>query len=132
MCNKAVTSPTAQLFTCSPTVAQICQNGGRCVFDDRAVYCQCEPTFSGTFCTQRVNFCSTNPCRNGGVCNQNQNDFNGSCTCRQGFTGDLCDVSLTCNPNPCKNNQQCLTIDNLPVCLCSQNFTGPTCDIRLA
>ena len=47
----------------------------------------CESGFSGANCAN-IDDCATNPCANGGTCNDGVNGF--TCTCVNGFTGATC------------------------------------------
>jgi hypothetical protein len=69
-------------------------------------------------------FCSSSssPCKNGGSCE------NGRCLCANNFTGPYCEISLTCDPNPCHNSSPCLEIDGVARCFCAKNFEPPFCD----
>ena len=42
--------------------------------------------------------CAPNPCSNGGTCVANGGSL--KCSCRLGFTGDLCQICDACVPNP--------------------------------
>ncbi|XP_071489278.1 uncharacterized protein [Diadema antillarum] len=61
-------------------------------------------------------------CMNGGQC------VLGVCTCPEGFSGDICQVSealpLQCEPE-CMNGGQCV----LGVCTCPEGFSGDICQI---
>ena len=39
--------------------------------------------------TENINECASNPCQNGGMCNDGLNGF--TCVCSGGFRGDYCE-----------------------------------------
>ena len=55
------------------------------------------------------------------------NSFNGTCTCPPNYSGNFCEVGLTCNPSPCQNNNPCVVLNGLPYCLCAQGYSQPYC-----
>lgn len=75
--------------------------------------------------------CINNPCRNGGICNEDARG-NFSCTCKPGFTGPFCESQLgvrLCEQNPCRNDGVCLAItDNEYKCECLPGWTGKNCE----
>ena len=63
-------------------------NGGDCqtvgVSVD-AYQCRCPVAFTGVNCETQIDYCASDPCHNGGWCN---NTLSGPvCDCLQGFTG---------------------------------------------
>ncbi|XP_078582053.1 cubilin-like isoform X2 [Branchiostoma floridae x Branchiostoma japonicum] len=57
--------------------------------------CNCDPGFTGTNCDQNIDECASNPCQNGGTCNDGVNGY--SCTCTSSFTGPNCEqAQQTC------------------------------------
>ncbi|MGH0173496.1 UNVERIFIED_CONTAM: hypothetical protein FKN15_065582 [Acipenser sinensis] len=69
-----------------------CHNGATCSNTGQGSYtCTCSPGFSGTNCEVETNECDSNPCKNGGSCNDLENDY--TCTCPQGFYGKNCKIS---------------------------------------
>lgn len=122
------TTTTANPFSTRCTFTNPCQNGGTCNYNPTnfQIKCSCLPNYSGTLCETQIPFCTNNPCKNGGTCVSGTGNT-GSCTCATGFSGTFCDVGLTCSPNPCQNNQQCLQLSTGPICLCSTGLTPPFC-----
>ena len=53
--------------------------------------CNCNAGWQGTNCDQNVNECASNPCQNGGTCNDGLNGF--TCTCTDQWTGPLCQTA---------------------------------------
>ena len=72
--------------------------------DDPATYnCTCSTGISGSDC--EITPCTTNPCKNGGVCDFDSSG-NFSCSCLEGYFGNTCE-GFVCDPNPCENNGTC-------------------------
>ena len=68
-----------------------CQNGGLCnrtASNDPKSICVCKRGYSGTQCENETNNCLSNPCHNGGRCQNLFNNF--TCYCRIGYTGRMC------------------------------------------
>ena len=51
--------------------------------------CHCAGGFTGTNCETEVDECDSDPCLNGGRCQDGVNGF--MCDCPDGFVGDVCD-----------------------------------------
>lgn len=78
--------------------------------------------------------CQNTPCRNGGTCSEDsRGDF--SCSCKPGFTGNLCESQLgvrLCEQNPCRNDGVCLAlIDSEYRCECQPGWTGKNCETNI-
>ena len=54
------------------------------------VVCVCDGGYTGEFCATDVDYCDSNPCENGGTCQEQQEGFN--CVCDAAWTGDTCGV----------------------------------------
>ncbi|KAK2824054.1 hypothetical protein Q5P01_021229 [Channa striata] len=78
----------------------ICRRGlcgrGECVLTSSPPFyqCKCKEPFQPPDC-KTVSVCEPNPCRNGGKCIRDNNDFD--CQCPQGYRGRFCNVG----PNDC-------------------------------
>ncbi|XP_043918810.1 delta-like protein C isoform X2 [Protopterus annectens] len=109
-----------------------CMNEAACTNTGQGSYtCTCRPGFSGTKCEIEINECDSNPCRNGGSCNDQENDY--SCTCPQGFYGKNCEISaMTCADGPCFNSGTCVEKSTGGYsCLCPANYHGSNCEKKI-
>lgn len=114
---------------CPLDVPNPCQNNGSCLFKEitNTIFCKCPPSYKGPFCNLRSEFCLNSPCQNGGTCTQ-VDEYDGVCTCPPRYTGKTCEVSMTCDTNPCKNNQPCLVVNGVARCFCGSKYKLPYCD----
>ncbi len=115
-----------QVDLCEPSP---CVNG-QCVdrfFDHR---CLCWAGWTGAACDVQINECDSNPCVNGGKCEDLENDYR--CTCPVGLTGKNCQHSVDyCAAEPCKNGGSCTnSVENF-VCQCRPGFLGLQCEIDI-
>ncbi|KAA0701936.1 Delta-like protein C [Triplophysa tibetana] len=109
-----------------------CRNEATCTNTGQGSYtCTCKPGFSGTNCEIETNECDSNPCKNGGSCNDLVNDY--SCTCPQGFYGKNCEISaMTCSDKPCFNGGTCLEKETGGYsCLCPPSYMGSNCEKKI-
>lgn len=115
--------------SCPSSIPSPCQNKGLCLYskETNKISCSCPPTYTGAFCEQRVPFCADSPCKNGGTCNQ-IDLYNGKCTCPSNYGGFRCDITLSCDPNPCLNNQPCLVVGGVARCFCAAKYKQPYCE----
>uniref|UniRef100_A0A670ZAV2 Slit guidance ligand 2 n=1 Tax=Pseudonaja textilis TaxID=8673 RepID=A0A670ZAV2_PSETE len=78
--------------------------------------------------------CLSNPCKNGGSCNNDPVDFY-SCSCPYGFKGRDCEVPIHgCISSPCKEGGTChLKEDekNGFWCACADGFEGENCEVNI-
>ncbi len=86
----ASVTATAEKLPCPSIVPNPCLNKGTCMYLGHEITCNCANTFAGTFCTERVDFCSSQPCHNGGTC-QNVGQYDGKCQCLPGYSGRFCE-----------------------------------------
>ena len=79
-----------------------------------------------------VDECASNPCYNGGVCEDQPQGY--KCECAPGYSGLQCIEELSsCDSNPCPDRAMC---KNEPgpgefTCLCRSGYTGESCDVTV-
>ncbi|XP_033116052.1 delta and Notch-like epidermal growth factor-related receptor [Anneissia japonica] len=95
-------APPIQISPDNYSNKKSCQNGGTMTKGSgSSTNCQCPEGYIGKYCQNKVNPCSSNPCRNGGKCmvgKKEKGNGKGSgndkhifkCTCAQGYTGVTC------------------------------------------
>ncbi|NP_001079551.1 putative ortholog of delta-like protein C precursor (SwissPro) L homeolog precursor [Xenopus laevis] len=112
---------------------QPCRNGASCINTGQGSYsCSCRAGFTGTNCEIDINECASNPCKNGGSCNDLENDY--ECVCPRGFYGKNCDISaMTCEDGPCFNGGTCIEKSSGVgyVCRCPFNYHGSNCEKKI-
>uniref|UniRef100_A0A2K6R3I6 Protein crumbs homolog 1 n=1 Tax=Rhinopithecus roxellana TaxID=61622 RepID=A0A2K6R3I6_RHIRO len=100
--------------------------------------CICQPGFTGIHCEEDVNECSSNPCQNGGTCENLPGNY--TCHCpfdnlsRTFYGGrDCSDILLGCTHQQCLNNGICIPHfqdgQHGFSCLCPSGYTGSLCEI---
>ncbi|KAK6979870.1 neurogenic locus Notch protein [Biomphalaria glabrata] len=113
---------------CLPTnncSTNICRNG-KCIQDTKSYKpsCQCFGGFFGEFCDKEK--CSSNPCQNGGTCQNFKNNY--TCHCAVGYSGPLCETVIDhCASKPCIHGQ-CFNSHDRYDCKCDTNYTGDNCE----
>uniref|UniRef100_A0A3B4AQ58 Sushi, nidogen and EGF-like domain-containing protein 1 n=1 Tax=Periophthalmus magnuspinnatus TaxID=409849 RepID=A0A3B4AQ58_9GOBI len=111
-----------------------CLNGGQCIDDcitgNPSFTCSCLAGFTGRRCQIDVNECASNPCQNGGTCEDLINSF--VCQCLPGYTGIHCETDIDeCKEKPCFNNAQCVQGVGSFTCMCEPGYTGLLCEIDI-
>lgn len=109
-----------------------CMNDATCSNTGQGSYtCTCKPGFSGTDCEIETNECDSNPCKNGGSCNDLVNGY--SCSCPQGFYGKNCEISaMTCADGPCFNGGTCMPKGTGGyTCQCRAGYMGSNCEKKI-
>ncbi|KAK5903263.1 hypothetical protein CgunFtcFv8_007059 [Champsocephalus gunnari] len=136
------TAPCQVIDSCTVAVAtndsagvrhissNVCGPRGRCISQPAGNFsCFCDPGFSGIYCHENINDCTSNPCGNGGTCVDGVKSF--QCVCPDGWEGRLCDLNVNeCRHNPCKNGGRCVDLVNDFYCECADNWKGKTCHSR--
>ena len=88
--------------------------------------------FVGQRCEERINECRSNPCLNGGTCQQVLNGLGFNCFCPFGFTGATCNIRINfCADNSCKNGASCVERSDGFACQCLAGYTGFDCSIQI-
>ncbi|NWY26392.1 CRUM1 protein, partial [Pheucticus melanocephalus] len=78
-----------------------------------------------TGCLQ-VDFCSSDPCMHGGICEDFYTSYR--CVCPDGWTGTYCEVNIDeCSSNPCIHGNCSDGIASYE-CSCEPGYTGETCE----
>ncbi|XP_014328981.2 protein crumbs homolog 2-like [Xiphophorus maculatus] len=131
---------------------QPCQNGGQCFersdpshweldwelrFSDAAGYiCQCQGGFAGENCSINIDECESEPCQNGGACEDKVNGY--VCVCPIGFLGELCELNIDeCESQPCQNGGWCEDGRGSYTCHCPEAepgdlpWGGDHCEVKL-
>ncbi|KAJ0065223.1 hypothetical protein NL108_006584, partial [Boleophthalmus pectinirostris] len=111
-----------------------CLNGGQCIDDcitgNPSFTCSCLAGFTGRRCQIDVNECASNPCQNGGTCEDQINSF--VCQCLPGYTGVRCETDIDeCKDKPCFNSAQCVQGVGNFTCVCEPGYTGLLCEIDI-
>ncbi|XP_013389181.1 fibropellin-3 [Lingula anatina] len=76
-----------------------------------------------------VSGCNSNPCQNGGLCQET--DENYVCICPPKQQGEYCEkhVLLNCDYVTCPNGGTCVETAESFKCVCPPGYTGPYCDM---
>lgn len=108
-----------------PCASSPCLFGGKCRPITSGNYsCECPPRMTGKRC-DFGRFCSPNPCRNGGVCEEGDNGP--LCMCR-GYKGLTCEEDVNeCENQPCGSGATCINEAGSFRCVCPPDLTGASC-----
>lgn len=108
-----------------PCASSPCLFGGKCQNESYGNYtCECPSRMSGKRC-DFGRFCSPNPCRNGGVCEEGDNGP--LCMCR-GYMGPTCEIDVDeCEKQPCGSGATCINEAGSFRCICPPDLTGVSC-----
>ena len=112
------------------TLLSPCLNEGMCVNTNGGYLCVCEAGYTGDVCDIDIDDCISDPCMNGGTCQDGPNRFTCDCNSTK-YTGPTCSIPLnqTCEAKGCHFGGLCEFDDLLrkPVCTCNKGFTGELC-----
>ncbi|XP_029722333.2 cubilin homolog isoform X1 [Aedes albopictus] len=111
----------------------LCHPLARCMdYSGGVVSCICPPGYQGsgygsTGCIRMpMNPCTFNPCKNGGTCISNGNNY--TCTCPPGTAQPNCARLISpCAINPCMHGGTCTPFIDRYVCTCPSGYTGMRC-----
>ncbi|VEN38816.1 unnamed protein product, partial [Callosobruchus maculatus] len=123
-CHGRFKGPSCELDT-DPCASAPCLYGGKCsVISSGDYVCECMLRLSGKRC-EYGRYCSPNPCKHGGVCEEG--DDGPLCKCRA-YTGEFCEFDLNeCESSPCQNGGTCINEIGSFHCICPSNVTGVYC-----
>ncbi|KAH8854771.1 Neurogenic locus Notch protein [Schistosoma japonicum] len=126
----------------NPCELNPCQNGAQCVniqnwsrklsinkFDTLVDYfCVCLKGWTGQNCTDDIDDCVMQPCRNGGICEDKPN-MRFYCHCPIEFVGQTCEYRNPCQFSPCLNGGACYSDPfGQFTCICPQWYSGVRCE----
>ncbi|KAL9905398.1 fat-like cadherin-related tumor suppressor homolog isoform X2 [Glossina fuscipes] len=108
-----------------PCASSPCLYAGRCEYLNPSNYsCSCPLHLSGKRC-EYGQFCTPNPCKNGGICEEG--DGIPHCMCR-GYTGPTCEIDVDeCENQPCGSGATCINEAGSFRCICPSYLTGASC-----
>ncbi|CAF1058555.1 unnamed protein product, partial [Brachionus calyciflorus] len=117
---------------------QNCSNNGKCKIINNSKYvCECNKNYVGSACQYKTLPCSSNPCLNNGLCEDNLSENNFKCQCLKGkneseiYYGQYCEFKRNvCQNETCSNNGYCFDNDNTAKCKCFSMFSGEKCETK--
>ncbi|XP_022256650.1 fibropellin-3-like, partial [Limulus polyphemus] len=90
-------------------------------------------TSLGETSSTSYDYCASDPCKNGGTCEENENDF--YCECPPHFVGKTCATKIdVCKNNPCFNGGTCEIVEDGPhpfICVCTEEYSGRFCNLTI-
>ncbi|CAF3912434.1 unnamed protein product [Adineta steineri] len=115
-----------------------CMGGGTCYDLVNAYACFCPDRIFRPQCNTSSSLSSSNEClcRNGGKCYTNSVGSQ-LCQCVNGFTGPLCEISITARPKSgqsscsqlsCQNGGKCQEQGSNMICMCKPGYSGQRCE----
>ncbi|CAF0982934.1 unnamed protein product [Brachionus calyciflorus] len=109
-----------------------CSGNGICkATHDLKFYCDCFDNYVGLSCQIDIRPCSSNPCRNNGICLNDLENKTYFCDCFNDiFYGRNCELKKDiCENETCSNNGVCYDYQNEPKCKCFALYNGTKCQL---
>lgn len=92
--------------------------------------CECPRGYYDARCLSDVDECASNPCINGGRCEDGVNQF--ICICPPGYGGKRCEQDIDeCGSNPCQHGGICRDGLNSYTCTCMPGYRGTNCETNI-
>jgi len=111
-----------------------CGAEGRCYSDDGVMAkCRCVPGTTGEYCDADIRECQSNPCQNGGRCDDSKQKNHYECECGIAFLGYNCEQARPrpCDSDPCINGGTCQELPGWEhQCSCREFFQGDSCEVE--
>uniref|UniRef100_A0AAQ5ZD77 Delta-like protein n=1 Tax=Amphiprion ocellaris TaxID=80972 RepID=A0AAQ5ZD77_AMPOC len=129
--------------------SNVCGPHGQCRSHSGGQFsCECEEGFTGTYCHENIDDCSSSPCQNRGVCRDLVSDY--YCECSNGWKGKTCHSSKfyifsrsnilfrvilwipgesQCDEATCNNGGTCYDEGDTFKCVCVAGWEGSSCSI---
>ncbi|XP_062952594.1 neurogenic locus notch homolog protein 4 isoform X3 [Cynocephalus volans] len=131
-CPPGFTGKRCQAQLEDPCPPSFCSKRGHCQIQASGLpQCSCLPGWTGEQC-QLQDFCSANPCINGGVCLATYPQI--QCHCPLGFEGHTCEHDVNecfLDPGPCPKGTSCHNTLGSFQCLCPAGREGPHCELHV-
>ncbi len=115
------------------TEAEIPCRHGTCV-NTTTPMCECEPFYFGPQCDERTEYCTPDPCENGGTCINCPEESTYECSCPHTHEGENCETKILdpCEETSCLSNQTCERINNFRFrCTCPEGYEGDSCEKKI-
>lgn len=106
--------------------ARLISEEGNQSAEPKSLHPCCTPLHNADLHELHVHIHEGNPCKNGGIMTMGKNNVF-QCLCPPKFGGPLCEDTLFCYYNPCKNGGTCEEVGLGFKCTCAERFTGKTC-----
>nr|XP_054759199.1 protein jagged-1b-like [Lytechinus pictus] len=109
--------------------SNVCGPHGSCISLDNngGFSCICDTGYTGLYCHERIDYCESNPCQNGGTCINSVSSI--QCVCTPGWEGIFCNIGTDeCSATPCRNNGTCVDLHADFTCVCPKRWMGKSCN----
>ena len=104
-----------------------------CTLAKRVLKCEeknkiCSDKTGEAICITNIDECENNPCLNGGICIDGEEDY--TCNCLDDYKGKNCEIKINgCDSDPCLNGGICTNTESSYICNCENTgFEGTNCE----